>query len=182
MTQPVTLIQSAHLIALYDCSPVHARHYALWLDEACWQYGIVTPERIRAFLAQVGHESGRLRHTREIWGPTPAQIRYEGRADLGNTQPGDGKRFMGRGLIQITGRANYAQASDALGEDFIAFPALLETPKWASRSAAWYWQSRGLNALADAGDYDRITRRINGGLTGRADRIALLERAEALIG
>lgn len=182
MTQPVTLIQPAHLIALYDCGPVHARHYALWLDEACWQYGIVTPERIRAFLAQVGHESGRLRHVREIWGPTPAQRRYEGRADLGNVQPGDGKRFMGRGLIQITGRANYAAASDALGEDFIGYPALLETPKWACRSAAWFWQSRGLNALADAGDYDRITRRINGGLTGRADRVGLLERAQAVIG
>lgn len=182
MTQPVTLIQSAHLIALYDCSPVHARHYALWLDEACWQYGIVTPERIRAFLAQAGHESGRLLHTREIWGPTPAQLRYEARADLGNTQPVDGKRFMGRGLIQITGRSNYAQASEALGEDFLMHPALLETPKWASRSAAWFWWSRGLNALADEGEFGRITRRINGGQTGRADRVALLERAQAVIG
>ncbi len=75
---------------------------------------INTPARAAAFLAQVGHESGQLRYLREIWGPTPAQVRYEGRADLGNAQPGDGKRFMGRGLIQITGRKNYADCGAAL--------------------------------------------------------------------
>lgn len=181
MTAYVELVTAAHLAAIYECGPVYARNFAPHIDAACWQYGIVTPARIAAFLAQIGHESGRLRYTREIWGPTPAQRRYEGRADLGNTEPGDGRRFMGRGLIQLTGRANYAAASNALGEDFTAFPALLETPKWASRSAAWFWHSRGLNAIADAGDFDTITRRINGGQNGRADRIALHGRAVALI-
>lgn len=177
----VTLVTPPQLAALYDCAWVRASNFAPWLNEAMHEHGIVTPARIAAFLAQIGHESGRLRYTRELWGPTPAQMRYEGRADLGNTQPGDGRRFMGRGLIQLTGRANYAAASAALGEDFLAFPALLETPKWASRSAAWFWASRRLNALADAGEFDAITRRINGGQNGRADRLALHERAAALI-
>lgn len=175
------LVTAPQLVALYGCTLQRAGLFAGWLDEAMNEYGIVTPARIRAFLAQIGHESARLRHTREIWGPTPAQLRYEGRADLGNTQPGDGKRFMGRGLIQLTGRANYAQATDALGEDFLLYPPLLETPKWASRSAAWFWVSRNLNALADAGQFDLITRRINGGQNGRADRLALHERARSLI-
>lgn len=175
------LVTPAHLVALYGCPFVRAANFAAPLNEALWENGIVTPERIRAFLAQIGHESGRLRYVREIWGPTPAQRRYEGRADLGNTEPGDGHRYMGRGLIQITGRANYAAASDALGEDFIAYPALLETPRWASLSAGWFWSSRGLNALADAGEFDQITRRINGGQNGRADRLALhLAAAEVL--
>lgn len=118
---------------------------------------------------------------REIWGPTPAQLRYEGREDLGNTEPGDGRRYLGRGLIQITGRANYAAASEALCEDFVSCPGLLESYRWASLSAAWFWESRGLNALADAGDFDAITRRINGGQTGRADRLALHDTAQSLI-
>ena len=102
--------------------------------------------------------------------------RYEGRADLGNNQPGDGQRYCGRGLIQITGRANYAAARNrmrAIGidcPDFEAEPEQLEEPWWAALSAADYWTSRGLNPLADAGDFEAITRRINGGLNGQADR------------
>lgn len=175
------LVAPAQLASLYDCPFVRAANFTPHLNEAMWSNGIVTPERIRAFLAQIGHESGRLRHVREVWGPTDAQRRYEWRADLGNTEPGDGHRYMGRGLIQITGRANYAAASEALGEDFIASPALLETPRWASLSAGWFWASRDLNALADAGEFDRITRRINGGQTGRADRLALHAAAHQVI-
>ncbi|WP_018991312.1 glycoside hydrolase family 19 protein [Aromatoleum toluclasticum] len=177
----MTLVTPDQLVALYGCPFVRAANFAPHLNQAMWEAGIVTPERIRAFLAQIGHESARLIHVREIWGPTPAQRRYEGRADLGNTEPGDGRRFMGRGLIQITGRANYRDAAEALGEDFLAYPALLETPKWASLSAGWFWSSRGLNALADEGEFDGITRRINGGQTGRADRIALHQAAQEVI-
>lgn len=177
----MTLVTAEQLQAIFGCGPVTARTFAPFLDAAMQEYGIVTPVRIAAFLAQVGHESGRLKYAREIWGPTSAQSRYEGRADLGNTQPGDGKRFLGRGLIQITGRANYSQVTEALGEDFMTYPTLLETPKWACLSAAWFWASRGLNELADAGEFDRITRRINGGQTGRADRIALFEAAKRVI-
>ena len=145
------------------------------------RYEINTAERIAAFLAQVGHESGRLLYAREIWGPTAAQQRYEGRSDLGNIQRGDGKRYMGRGLIQITGRANYQQVSDALGVDFVSNPDLLESTLYASLSAGWYWDSRRLNRWADSGDFERITRRINGGVNGLEDRYALLEAAREAV-
>lgn len=151
-------------------------------------FAIDTPNRAAAFLAQCGHESGRGRYTREIWGPTPAQARYEGRADLGNTQPGDGKRFMGRGLIQTTGRANYCATRDGLRKfvpdvpDFEAMPQLLEQSEWAALSAAWHWHSRGLNALADVGDFRRITIRVNGGTNGMADRLALWAKAKEVMG
>ena len=145
------------------------------------RYEINTAERIAAFLAQVGHESGRLLYARETWGPTAAQQRYEGRSDLGNIQRGDGKRYMGRGLIQITGRANYQQVSDALGVDFVSNPELLESTLYASLSAGWYWDSRRLNRWADSGDFERITRRINGGVNGLEDRYALLEAAREAV-
>lgn len=157
------------------------------LSEACGIFSIDTPERMAAFMAQIGHESGRLKYVREIWGPTPAQARYEGREDLGNTQPGDGKRYMGRGLIQTTGRANYQATRDGLREylpevpDFEAEPEALERPRWAAMSAAWYWHKRGLNALADAGDFIRITRRINGGVNGLEDRQALYAAARTAL-
>lgn len=148
------------------------------LQAACDEYEINTSLRVAAFLAQIGHESGRLIYVREIWGPTPAQQRYEGRKDLGNTQPGDGKRFMGRGLIQITGRANYARAVTALQLDLISHPELLEVPTNAARSAGWFWSKEGLNELADADEFETITRRINGGLNGEADRLALYTAAK----
>lgn len=141
-------------------------------------WAIDSDARQAAFLAQIGHESGRLVYVRELWGPTPAQAGYEGRKDLGNTEPGDGKRFMGRGLIQITGRANYQRASDALGIDFVSSPALLEQPSNAALSAAWFWNVHGLNELADAGDFATITRRVNGGMNGYSDRLALLALAK----
>lgn len=176
----MTLVTPQQLVDLYQCPFVRAATYAPFLNAAMGAYEIVTPARIRAFLAQIGHESGRLKYVREIWGPTIAQQRYEGRKDLGNTEPGDGKKYMGRGLIQITGRANYQRVSDELDEDFITSPALLESPQWACLSAAWFWDSRSLNTLADAGKFDRITRKINGGQTGRADRIALFHAAAAI--
>lgn len=141
-------------------------------------WAIDTDARQAAFLAQIGHESERLVCVKEIWGPTPAQIRYEGRVDLGNTQPGDGKRFLGRGLIQITGRANYKAVGEALGFDFIVQPDLLEQPSNAALSAAWFWNTHGCNELADVGDFRRITLRINGGMTGYVDRLALLALAK----
>lgn len=148
------------------------------IDRAAPDFGINTPERMAAFLAQVGHESGGLHWLTEIWGPTDAQLRYDGRSDLGNNQPGDGFRFKGRGLIQITGRSNYQNASDALATDFIGSPELLAEPDYAVRSAMWFWQAHGLNELADAGSFDRITRIINGGLNGQSERLALWESAK----
>lgn len=143
---------------------------------------INTPRRQAAFIAQSAHETGGFVHVREIWGPTPAQQRYEGRADLGNTQPGDGGRYRGRGPFQITGRANYAACGIALGVDLVAFPQLLESAELGSRAAAWYWHARGLNELADVDDFEGITRRINGGLNGYADRMQRWERARKALG
>lgn len=146
------------------------------------EFDIATPVRIAAFLAQVGHESAGFRHVRELWGPTEQQTRYEGRKDLGNTMPGDGFRFRGRGLIQITGRANYAEASKALRADLLKQPELLEQPMLAARSAAWFWSTRSLNAFADRGDFVGLTRRINGGITGLQDRERRWKIARAALG
>lgn len=157
---------------------------ALFLDginEAMTEFEINTPVREAAFLAQIAHESGQFRYVRELWGPTPAQNRYEGRADLGNTEPGDGKRFMGRGLIQVTGRANYAACGEGLGLDLLTHPELLEVPANAVSSAAWWWKEHGCNEIADAGDFVRLTKKINGGTNGLSDRIALHERALAAL-
>ena len=147
------------------------------LNAAMGKYGIVTKLRIAAFIAQVGHESGQLRYVREIWGPTVQQAGYEGRADLGNTVKGDGSKYRGRGLIQITGRANYAACGEALGLDLLSNPERLELPQHAAMSAAWFWSTRGLNTLSDRGEFVKITRRINGGLNGLADRQALHDKA-----
>ncbi|WP_312406540.1 glycoside hydrolase family 19 protein [Pseudomonas rhodesiae] len=147
------------------------------LNTAMSRYGIVGTARVAAFIAQVGHESGQFRCVREIWGPTTQQAGYEGRADLGNTQKGDGSKFRGRGLIQITGRANYSACGEALGLDLISNPELLELPQHAAMSAGWFWSTKGLNTLADQGQFAKITRRINGGLTGQDDRQALYDKA-----
>ncbi|MGY2094491.1 glycoside hydrolase family 19 protein [Pseudomonas simiae] len=151
------------------------------LNTAMAKYGIVTRLRIAAFIAQVGHESGQLRYVREIWGPTAQQLTYEGRADLGNTIKGDGSKYRGRGLIQITGRANNDACGEALGLDLVKQPELLEQPQYAAMSAAWFWSTRGLNTLADQSDFLKITKRINGGLNGLEDRLQLWERAKRVL-
>lgn len=140
-----------------------------------------TVPRLANFVGQAAHESGSFRFMREIWGPTPAQVRYEGRADLGNTQAGDGKRFMGRGIFQLTGRANYRDMAMRTGQPLVDHPELVETPDLAVLTACIYWQSRKLSALADAGKDDEITRRINGGTNGIVDRRTLVGRAKGLL-
>jgi putative chitinase len=152
------------------------------LNTAMQHYQIVGAKRVAAFIAQTGHESGQLRWVREIWGPTDAQRGYEGRKDLGNTVAGDGRKLCGRGLIQITGRANYAACGEALGLDLINQPELLELPQHAAMSAAWWWATHGLNTLADAGDNANIGSIINTGRRGRkpngaAERQAFYEKA-----
>lgn len=176
------------LVSALGCTRERAELFAQPLAGACERYKIDTPQRLAAFLAQIGHESGALRYVRELWGPTPAQQRYEGRKDLGNTELGDGARFKGRGLIQTTGRANYARLRTRLRAagvdcpDFEAEPQALERPEWAALSAADYWDMRGINAAADAGDFERVTRLVNGGVNGLADRRARWERAKRALG
>lgn len=147
------------------------------LNATMAEFDITAPARQASFLAQVGHESGQLLYVQEL----ASGAAYEGRADLGNTKPGDGVRFKGRGLIQITGRSNYAACGAALGLDLIGTPALLEQPVNACRSAGWFWKSHGLNELADAGDQVRVTRRINGGVNGLAERLALFAVAQRVL-
>lgn len=149
------------------------------LNDAMDEFGIDTPARQAAFLAQVAHESGSLRYVREIADGKA----YEGRADLGNIQPGDGPRFKGRGLIQITGRANYRACSLALfgDERLLDHPEQLEDVTPACRSAAWFWKSRGLNALADSGAFKAITKAINGGLNGYDERLTYFQRATGVL-
>ena len=144
-------------------------------------YGLTTPLRIAHFMAQAAHETGGFKWLREIWGPTPAQLRYEGRADLGNTQPGDGKRFMGRGIFQLTGRANYERAGKAIGQPLASQPELAERPDIAVTTACDYWQSRGLSALTDQDDVLAVTKKVNGGTNGLADRKVQLAKAKAIL-
>lgn len=170
------------LVACLDCPLYRAQKWAEPLTKAMEKYEINTPTRQAAFIAQIGHESGRLVYVREIWGPTPTQTRYEGRKDLGNTQAGDGFKFRGRGLIQVTGRDNYRKVGQALNLGLESTPELLEKPEWAAESAAWFWKDRGLNILADRNDFRTITRRINGGFNGYVDRLALWEKAKKVLG
>ena len=174
------------LRAATGCTRAAAGLYAEHLTAAWDAYSVDTPTRVAAFLAQVGHESGGLSHVREIWGPTPAQERYEGRRDLGNTEPGDGARYRGRGLIQCTGRTNYRAMANELrrfgAPDFEAEPEAMEQPQWAAWSAAAWWDTHGCNELADVGNFEGLTRRINGGLTGLEDREQRHARAQIALG
>ncbi|MBC3410266.1 glycoside hydrolase family 19 protein [Pseudomonas sp. SWRI51] len=157
------------------------------LNVAMVKWGIVTPLRKRAFLAQVGHESGQLRYVREL-GNDQYLAKYDtGKlaARLGNTPEadGDGQKYRGRGLIQVTGYANYQRCGEALGLDLLAHPELLEQPEHAADSAGWFWHQASLNSLADKGPsaFETITRRINGGLNGLDDRLAIYKRAEQVL-
>ncbi|MCA8237766.1 glycoside hydrolase family 19 protein [Burkholderia cenocepacia] len=160
--------------------------YAPFMQAACEQFHILDSRDVAAFLAQTGHESGHLVFTKEIWGPTVAQKQYEPPAEkakeLGNTQPGDGVRFCGRGLIQLTGRRNYTLASVGLDLDLLNHPELLEQPEHAAMSAGWYWWNKKLSGLATAGMFTTLTERINGGLNGFTDRQALYRAAQKALG
>lgn len=165
-------------------TPERVTEHMHHIEHAMAAFDINNPARQAAFLAQIGHESGGLRWIREIWGPTSAQLRYEVRGDLGNNQPGDGRRYAGRGWIQLTGRDNYRRAYQRLRErfpdcpDFEAEPERVATARWAALTAAEFWYNAGLNTLADQGKFETITRRVNGGLNGYADRLARYEDAK----
>ncbi len=148
------------------------------LNATMLEFEVNNHEREAAFLAQLAHESGELRYMEEI----ASGEAYEGRRDLGNTEPGDGVRYKGRGPIQITGRANYAACGAALGLDLLAQPELLESPDVGCRSAGWFWKKRGLNELADKGDFLLITKRINGGTNGWRSRVLYWEKAKEVLG
>ncbi|WP_289150355.1 peptidoglycan-binding protein [uncultured Salipiger sp.] len=146
------------------------------------------PHRLAQLLPQVLHESMAFRYVREIWGPTSAQLRYEGRADLGNVQVGDGKRFMGRDLIQCTGRSNYRALTewvhanlDPDAPDFEETPELLEQPEWLGIAVIWYWATRVSASYVEAGNIEMITRQINGGLNGYTDRLQWFDKSALVL-
>jgi putative chitinase len=164
-----------------ECTP--------FLTAAMAEFAIEAPARAAAFLAQLAHESGQFRFMEEIWGPTDAQRRYEPLTklsqDLGNTNVGDGKRFKGRGPIQLTGRANYQRFGDLLSVDLLADPPRAANPSVAFRVAALFWSKKGLNELADLATpaaFKEITRRINGGTNGLAERQAFYAVARKVLG
>ena len=166
MDTGLTLLRSTMPLLRAD----KAEAYLPYLAEAMRENEINTAGRQAAFLAQLAHESGQLRYWEEI----ASGAAYEGRVDLGNTQPGDGRRFKGRGPIQVTGRANYRAAGAALGVDLEGHPELASTVEVGFRVAGWYWKKRGLNQLADDDtleSFRKITRRINGGYNGQEDRL-----------
>jgi len=168
-----------------------ARREALlpFLQAAMTEFAIETPARVAAFVAQLAHESGQFLFMEEIWGPTPAQRRYEPAstlaATLGNIESGDGKRFKGRGPIQITGRANYRRFGDLLGVDLVSDPARAAHPELAFRVAGLFWSKKGLSELADRATdeaFREITRRINGGFNGLDDRRKFYAVARTVLG
>jgi predicted chitinase len=161
--------------------------YLPHLNDAMAEADINTPQRVAAFIAQLAHESNELRSWVEQPHKDPAKhpdcrlcrstrkghvagAQYENRAILGNDRPGDGIRYLGRGPIQLTGRANYRDAGLALGLPLEDFPDRVATADVGFRVACWYWTSRHCNEPADAGDFDTVTRRINGGLNGKPER------------
>jgi putative chitinase len=177
------------------------------LEEVFVKYEINTPARQACFIGQCAHESGNFKAlqenlnysaeglmktwpsrfaTKEIadqYARQPAKIAgkvYNGR--LGNTSEEEASNFLGRGLIQLTGKENYANCGTALGIDLIGNPTLLTEPKYAALSAGWFWNKKGLNALADASDIETMTKRINGGLIGLDDRKAKIAKALSVLG
>ena len=172
------------------------------LQETFEKYQINTPKRQACFIGQCMHESGGFKFLKEnlnysakalmnTWpsrfpdmdiaekferNPTAiANKVYSGR--MGNTEDGDGAKFIGRGLIQLTGKDNYKAFGEAIGEDLVSTPQLVEQPRYAALSAGWFWNKRGLNALADDMDITTLTVRINGGKIGIEDRIAKINKA-----
>jgi predicted chitinase len=181
---------ASQLVAVGCVSPSHVQKLLPYINETFTRYEISSPANQLCFLAQVSHESGGFYYTEELASGTA----YEGRKDLGNTTPGDGVRFKGRGLIQITGRANYQAVGQALQVDLINNPSLLggknvdacspDQLRYAALSAGWFWDKTRLNAIADKIDlrkpideqdnlelFKEITRKINGGYNGLPDRL-----------
>ena len=176
--EPIMAIRftQANLRAIMpDATSTDIQTYIDPLNETIRKFAINTPVRAAAFIAQVAHESGQLYYKEEI----ASGAAYEGRTDLGNTEPGDGRRYKGRGLIQLTGRFNYRQAGQALGLPLEENPdRVVQDPYTNAAVAGWYWDSRYINTAADAGDFERVTRLINGGLNGYDDRYYFWQRAQ----
>lgn len=179
------MISYGQLRQIMPHAPANLTEFVVPLDLAMQEFMIDTPVRQAAFIAQLAHESGSFRYMEEIADGSA----YEGRRDLGNHEQEaldaaaaqgstPGRFYKGHGPIQITGYYNHRDCGRALELDLVNSPTLITTPTHGCRSAAWFWHSRGLNRLADEGKQEAITRRINGGLNGYADRMTYLDRAQ----
>ncbi|MGY4098953.1 glycoside hydrolase family 19 protein [Nocardia sp. R16R-3T] len=155
--------------------------YLPYLDQAMRDYGIDTPERAAAFLAQVGVETDDLKTLEEYGDKSYFERNYGSRNDLGNERASDGTAFHGRGALQLTGRTNYRNAGNALEVDFVEDPDKAKDPEYAFATAGWYWDSKDLNADADKSDIDAITYAINGGSNGSAERRENYDRARKVL-
>lgn len=194
-------IQQRLSVAGYDCGPIDGvigpKTYAALFEYVAGRklgataralgrgahshFGdINTPLRMAHFIAQGAHETGGFVFFKELGGPTYFK-KYDGRKDLGNTQPGDGARFAGRGMFQLTGRANYTAAARETGLDFLNKPEMASDPELSVLLAVNYWKSRNVNPKADADDLEGVTRKINGGLNGLDDRAKYLKRAKGIL-
>ena len=176
-SRPPRIIPWAIKHVVPSLTPVQAQFIAPGLALAMRRFGITKPVRAAMFVAQCAHESDGFRTSTEY----ASGDAYEGRADLGNTRPGDGRRFKGRGRIMITGRANYLRVSSAFDQNFVAAPDRLALSPWSELASAWWWSGHGLNEICDRyrGD-ERVracTRRINGGYNGLEDRRRYSRRA-----
>lgn len=156
---PLTITQLRGIMPTLSANK--AQKYLPLLNAAMKEYGITTRGRETAFLAQIAHESAQL-------------TQFDEKMSVYKSSQGT---YHGRGPIQLTGKANYAAAGAALGQDFVRHPELASDPKNAFRVAGWYWKTHGLNKLADQGDFDGITRRINGGTLGETAREGFYFRA-----
>lgn len=170
---------------LPNATQANLERFIVPLIDAMDKYGITSPLRICAFMAQVSVETGGLNYMHELWGPTPEQTLYErdfGHAwpptpedrrnesawSLGNSEVGDGRKFRGHGIFQITGRANHQYVSKELGVDFVSNPELLEGPVYACASAGHFWMTHDINRFADIPDFDGCCDMVNRGHKTRA--------------
>jgi putative chitinase len=173
------LLTSLDLLEIAPSAPVNqVEKLTPALNQTMVEFEIDTPLRQAHFLAQIIHECDRFNALEEY----ASGEDYEWREDLGNVYPGDGMRFKGRGLIQITGRTNYKRCGQALNLDLLRHPTRLSDPDLASRSAGWYWADHKLNQPADRDDVEAVTVKINGGFNGLDDRIQLLSAAKRVLG
>jgi putative chitinase len=208
-TPPEAPISAPALADAVAMSPETAKLWLPYVLESARRFGFEKPARMAMWLAQCGHESQGFSRLEENLNYSAAALRktwpsrfpsdeaaqryarqpekianyvYASRMGNGDEASGDGWAYRGRGLIQITGKDNYRECSKVLGEDFVRAPDLLELPRYAALSAGWFWHSRGLNQLADGGEIELVTKRINGSLNGLADRKRRWERAKKTLG
>lgn len=172
------MITHEHILSISRRASAKVLEGLVTYQDLMKEAGIVSGNRLNMFLAQLAHESDGFKTTREY----ASGAAYEGREDLGNVHDGDGRRFRGRGLIQLTGRANYEKFNEVLPADIdiIEYPELVEEFPLALTASIWFWQTRKLNEVADLGDFRRITKKINGGYNGLADREHYLSIVEGL--